>query len=207
MLSRIPRAPSIEASSSGLVMAARAALTARPSPLDAPMPMMAVPALVMTIFTSAKSVLIRPGTVMRSVIPRTPCRSTSSAILKALTIEVLSLETVSSRSLGMTMRVSTFSFRIWMPFSACMARRRPSKVNGRVTTPMVRAPDGLGDLGHHRRGPGPGAAALAGGDEDHVGALEGLFDLGPVLLGRLAADLGVAARARGPGSAGARCRA
>jgi len=40
----------------------------------------------------------------------------------------------------MTMRVSTFSFRIWMPFSACMARRRPSKVKGRVTTPMVRAP-------------------------------------------------------------------
>jgi len=28
---------------------------------------------------------------------------------------VLSLETVSRRSLGMTMRVSTFSLRIWMP--------------------------------------------------------------------------------------------
>ena len=111
MLSRMPRAPSMEASSSGLVMAARAALTARPSPLDAPMPMMAVPALVMTIFTSAKSVLMRPGTVIRSVMPRTPCSSTSSAILKALTIEVLSVETVSSRSLGMTIRVSTFSFR------------------------------------------------------------------------------------------------
>ena len=40
----------------------------------------------------------------------------------------------------MTMRVSTFSLRIWMPFSACMARRRPSKVKGRVTTPIVRAP-------------------------------------------------------------------
>jgi len=60
--------------------------------------------------------------------------------LNALTIEVLSFETVRSRSFGMTMRVSTFSFRIWMPFSACMARRRPSKVKGRVTTPMVRAP-------------------------------------------------------------------
>ena len=45
----------------GLVMAARAALAARPSPMEAPMPMMAVPALVMTIFTSAKSVLMRPG--------------------------------------------------------------------------------------------------------------------------------------------------
>ena len=111
-------------------MAARAALAARPSPIDEPMPMMAVPALVMTILTSAKSVLIRPGTVMRSVMPRTPWRRTSSAILKALTMLVLSFETVSRRSLGMTMRVSTFSLRVWMPFSACMARRRPSKVNG-----------------------------------------------------------------------------
>ena len=72
MLSRMPRAPSIDASSSGLVMAARAAVTARPSPLAVPMPMMAVPAFDMIIFTSAKSVLMSPGTVMRSVIPRTP---------------------------------------------------------------------------------------------------------------------------------------
>ena len=73
-------------------------------------------------------------------MPRTPWRSTSSAILNALTMLVLSFDTLRSRSFGMTMRVSTFSLRIWMPFSACMARRRPSKVNGRVTTPMVRAP-------------------------------------------------------------------
>ena len=38
------------------------------------------------------------------------------------------------------MRVSTFSFSFWMPGSACTERRRPSKENGRVTTPMVRAP-------------------------------------------------------------------
>ena len=124
-------------------MAARAALTARPSPVDEPMPMMAVPALLMIIFTSAKSVLISPGTVIRSVMPWTPCMRTSSAILKALTIEVFSFDTVSSRSLGMMMRVSTFSFRFWMPFSAWTERRRPSKVNGRVTTPMVSAPSAL----------------------------------------------------------------
>ena len=40
----------------------------------------------------------------------------------------------------MTMRVSTFSRRRWMPSSAWFERRRPSKANGRVTTPMVRAP-------------------------------------------------------------------
>ena len=152
MLRTMPRAPSIDASSSGDVMAARAALAARPSPMDEPMPMMAVPALVMTIFTSAKSVLISPGTVMRSVMPRTPCSRTSSAILNALTMLVLSLETVSKRSFGMTMSVSTFSLRIWIPFSACMARRRPSKVKGRVTTPIVRRPEALGDLGHDGRG-------------------------------------------------------
>ena len=79
------------------------------------MPMRAEPASLMIIFTSAKSVLMRPGVVMRSVMPCTPCSSTSSAILKALSTDVFSLETVSSRSFGMTMRVSTFSFSFWMP--------------------------------------------------------------------------------------------
>ena len=97
----------------------------------------------MIIFTSAKSVLIRPGTVIRLVMPCTPCMSTSSAILKALTIDVFSLETVSSRSFGMMIKVSTLSFRAWIPCSAWTERRRPSKVKGRVTTPMVRAPSPL----------------------------------------------------------------
>ena len=107
------------------------------------MPMRAEPALLMIIFTSAKSVLMRPGVVMRSVMPCTPCSRTSSAILKALSTDVFSFDTVSSRSFGMTIRVSTFSFSFWMPCSACTERRRPSKANGRVTTPMVRAPRSL----------------------------------------------------------------
>ena len=57
----------------------------------------------------------------------------------------------------------------------------------------------LGDLGDDRRAAGAGAAALARGDEDHVGALEHLFDLVAVLLGRLAADLGIAAGAEATG--------
>ena len=104
------------------------------------MPISAEPALVITIFTSAKSVLMRPGVVIRSVMPCTPWSSTSSAILNALSTDVLSFETESNRSLGMTMRVSTFSFRCWMPWSACTERRRPSNANGRVTTPIVSAP-------------------------------------------------------------------
>ena len=69
----------------------------------------------MIIFTSAKSVLMRPGVVMRSVMPCTPCSSTSSAILNALSIDVFSSVTWSRRSFGMTMIVSTFSFSFWMP--------------------------------------------------------------------------------------------
>ena len=94
------------------------------------MPMMAVPALARTMRTSAKSVLIWPGMVMRSVMPWTPCSSTSSAILNAFTIDVFSVDTVRSRSLGMMMMASTFSFRFWMPASAWTERRRPFEGEG-----------------------------------------------------------------------------
>ena len=94
----------------------------------------------MIILTSAKSVLIKPGVVIRLVMPETPCSRTSSAILKAPSTLVLSFDTVSNRSLGMTISVSTLSFSFWIPCSACTERRRPSNENGRVTTPMVRAP-------------------------------------------------------------------
>ena len=56
--------------------------------------MSAVPALLMIIRTSAKSVLMRPGVVMRSVMPCTPWSSTSSAILNALSIDVRSSATL-----------------------------------------------------------------------------------------------------------------
>ena len=79
------------------------------------------------------------------------------------------------------------------------ARRRPSKENGLVTTPMVSAPELARDRRHHRRSAGAGAAALASGDEDHVGALEDLLDLLAVLLGGLATHLGVRAGAETPG--------
>ena len=161
--------------------------------------MIAVPALRMMAFTSAKSVLISPGTVIRSVTPRTAESSTSSAILKASSIEVSAAVTESSRSFGMTMSVSTFSRSDWMPFSAWVARRLPSKENGRVTTPIVKIPSRARDLGDDRGGAGTGAAALAGGDEDHVGLHQGLFDLGAVVLGGLTADLGVAAGAEALG--------
>ncbi len=60
-------------------------------------------------------------------------------------------------------------------------------------------PQALGDLGHDGCGAGTGPAALASGDEDHVRALERLFDIRPVLFGRLPAHLRVAARAQAAG--------
>ena len=53
----------------------------------------------------------------------------------------------------------------------------------------------LGDLRDHGRGARAGAAALAGGDEDHVGALERLLDLVARLRGGALADLRVGAGA------------
>ena len=128
-------------------------------------------------------------------MPWTPESSTSSAERKASIRETPASPSCSSRSLGMTIRVSHSLRSPWMPSSAWPARRRPSKVNGRVTTPMVSAPELARDRGHHRRAAGAGAAALAGGDEDHVGTLEDLLDLLAVVLGGLAADLRV-----GPGA-------
>ena len=104
------------------------------------MPIMAEPALVITAFTSLKSTLIRPGTLIRSEIPCTPWRSTSSASLKASFMEVRLSTTWSRRSLGMVIRASTLAFRLAIPCSATLKRRRPSKEKGLVTTPTVRAP-------------------------------------------------------------------
>ena len=53
----------------------------------------------------------------------------------------------------------------------------------------------MGRLGHDRGSARAGAAAHAGGDEDHIGVLERLGDLVAALLGALAADLRVGARA------------
>ncbi len=72
MESRSPRAPSMEDSSIGDEMAALAASSDRVSPVACPMPMRAEPAPVMTARTSAKSRLMRPGVMIRLVIPSTP---------------------------------------------------------------------------------------------------------------------------------------
>ena len=138
--SRIERAPSTEVSSSGDATACCAASSARCSPVDMPMPSSAWPAFDMIVRTSAKSRLIRPGSVTRSEMPCTPWRRTSSATRKASTIEVDLSSTERRRELGITMSVSTSSCSSWMPRSACSPRREPSNENGFVTMPTVKAP-------------------------------------------------------------------
>ena len=73
--------------------------------------------------------------------------------------------------------------------------RLPSNANGLVTTATVRMPMLLRDVGDHRRGAGAGAAAHAGGDEQHVGAVDQLGDAVAVLHRGVAADLGLGAGA------------
>src|SRR6185437_13674436 len=127
--------------------------------------------------TSAKSRLTRPGIVIRSVMPWTPWRRTSSASLNASTIEVRFSTTWSSRSFSITISVSTVSRSSSIPRSACFARWRPSNENGRVTTPT----------------------ALARRDENHVGALQRLLELVAALLGRGLANCRIGACAETAG--------
>ena len=93
-----------------------------------------------TVWISAKSRLIRPGLLIRSVTPCTPCCNTSSAFFKASGILVRLSQICNSLSFGMTIRVSTFSFNFAIPLMALFIRGLPSKENGFVTTPTVRIP-------------------------------------------------------------------
>ncbi len=69
-LTKIPFAPRMfVSSSSGLLNALRAASAARVAPVAEAAPIMACPISDITVFTSAKSTLIRPGLVINSEIP------------------------------------------------------------------------------------------------------------------------------------------
>ena len=83
------------------------ATRARSSPDASPVPIIALPISVITVRTSAKSRLIRPGSTIRSVIERTPECSTWSAMAKASVKVVRSLAMRNRFWFGMTIRVST----------------------------------------------------------------------------------------------------
>ena len=103
--------------------------------------MRAEPASSRTARMSAKSMLPTvPGIVMRSEIPSTACRSTSSHIANAC-LAVVSFPTAArSLSFGITTSASTALLKSSRPCSASRIRFCPSNENGFVTTPIVRAP-------------------------------------------------------------------
>ena len=141
MLMSTPAAPRIEMlSSSGEVIASRAALTARFSPRPTPVPISAAPHDAMMVRTSAKSTLTSPLTRIRSLIPWVACSSTSSAFFSAALNEVPFPTTASRWSFGTTIIVSTERLSSDSPCSAWRRRFLPSNANGRVTTAMASAP-------------------------------------------------------------------
>ena len=79
------------------------------------MPISAEPAPDITDFTSAKSRLISPGVVMRSVIPAHRRAGTWSAALNASSTLTCRSEMDSRRSSGMTISVSTSLRSFSMP--------------------------------------------------------------------------------------------
>ena len=141
MLIRQPLAPSTEASSSrGDDMAPCAASRARLSPDATPVPITAMPWPHMIARTSPKSAFTSPGIVIRSLMPCTDCRRTSSAVTKASASDVPRSTKLSSRSFGIAITVSTALCSSSSPRSASIIRRRPSNAKGFVTTATVRAP-------------------------------------------------------------------
>ena len=144
MLTRMPLAPArFTSSSSGFWIADSAAACARSSPRAVPVPIIARPISDMTVRTSAKSTLIRPGRTIRSAMPCTAPCSTSLAARKAWIMVALRPSTVISFSFGMVISESQCWLSSSMPFSATCMRRRPSNGNGLVTTATVRMPISL----------------------------------------------------------------
>ncbi len=200
MLISTPLAPWIEvSSSSGEEIARCAASSARCSPLAMPVPISAMPMPVMIVRTSAKSTLISPGTVIRSLMPCTAWRSTSSAMRKASDERGAALDEVEQPLVGDGDQ------------GVDRAAQLVDAALGELHAPPPLEAERLGDHRHGERADlgrqrgddrhraGAGAAAQAGGQEDHVGALEDLEDALGVLERGLAAHLGVGAGAQALG--------
>ena len=153
----------------------------------------------MIVRTSAKSRLIRPGFVIRSQIPWTPWRSTSSAIRNASSIDVDLSSTSSSRSFGITISVSQLWRSSLDALVGLLLAARALELERRRDDADGERAELARDPRDDRRRAGAGAAALAGGDEDHVRAAQRALDLVVALLGGAAADLGVGAGAEALG--------
>ena len=122
MLSSTPEAPLILTSSNGDSRAARIAASARSMPFPLPIAIQAGPASRITVRRSAKSRFISPGNSSSSVMDCIASLNTSSAILNAADIDIAGSATSSSRSLGITINVSTSLASQFKPRFACCCR-------------------------------------------------------------------------------------
>ena len=184
MLTSTPSAPLIEtSSSSGLATAACAAASARSAPEARPVPMSALPRFDMTAFTSAKSRFTSPGTVTRSEMPLVALSSTSSATPKAsVSVRVL-LDHRQQALVGDDDERVHLGAQLGEAVVGLAQAAPPLEAEGTGDHRHRERPVLLGEPGHHRRRAGAGAAAHAGGDEDHVAAAERVGDGLLVLLG------------------------
>ncbi len=153
----------------------------------------------MTDLTSAKSTLIRPGVVIRSVMPWTPLSSTSSARAEGVhqrDAEVAELQqpVVGDDDERVALGAQLLDALLGLAAAAlALEGERPGDDADGQRAEL------LGDAGDDGGATGAGATAFPGGDEDHVGTLEHLLDLLAVVLGGLAADIGVGAGAEAAG--------
>ena len=199
MESSTPRAPSMLCSSSGLEMAASAASTARLSPRALPMPMSALPAPLMTLFTSAKSRLIRPGVVIRSVMPWTPLREHLVGLTERVhhadaAVTEREQPIVRDDDQGVALVTQLFDADLGLHLAAlALEGERPGDDADGEGADLPR------DVADDRGAAGAGATAFAARHEHHVGAAKHLFDLFLVVFGRVLADVGVGARAEATG--------
>ena len=112
--------------------------------------------------------------------------------------------TESSLSFGMVISVLTRCLRLAMPSSARvhpLAALEGERLGDHADRQRAKL---AGDAGDDRRGAGPGAAAHAGRDEDHVGAAQEVVDQLLGLLGGALARPAGCRRRRGRGSASRR---
>ena len=143
MPNKIPLAPSMDISSKGEFIACVAATEALSFPLALPMPITEAPASLIIAFTSAKSTFTIPGEIISSVIPKTAFFKTSSIASNAFIKEVSLFIIEKILSLGIAIKVSTFSLTLAIPSWAICALFEPSKPNGFVTTAIVKIPSSL----------------------------------------------------------------
>jgi hypothetical protein len=197
----------MDASSSGLEMASSAAAIERSSPRAEPMPMRAEPASFITDLTSAKSRLISPGVVMRSVMPWTPEQQhlvgAAEGVQHAdLAVADRQQPVVGDDDEGVDLVGEGLDAGLGLRWPGGGPRRRTGGSRRRWS-----ARPSTGDAGHHGGAARAGATALAGGDEDHVGAAQHLLDLLRVVLGGPPAHLGIGAGAEATGELSRRRRA